>query len=94
MPTRPATWRSEKVESFSTWAIRLARKVSPKSRASLMAWCEYYIAKLLRQAAGFTLGFVMRGGTAPGASAAVRDPAPHRAMEFAPGNCVTKSQTW
>ena len=29
-----------------------------------MVWREYYTAKLLRQAAEFTLGFVMRGGTA------------------------------
>ena len=55
MPTRPATWRREKVGSFSTWAIRLARKVSPKSRASLMVWRAYDTGKMLSQAGGFTL---------------------------------------
>ena len=52
MPTRPATLRREKVGSFSAWAIRLARKVSPKERSSLMVWCEYFTAELFRQAGG------------------------------------------
>ena len=34
MPTRPATLRSEKAGSFSAWASRLARKVSPKSKST------------------------------------------------------------
>ena len=51
--TRPATWRREKVGSFSTWAIRLARKVSPKERSPLMVWCGCHTSGLRRQAAGF-----------------------------------------
>ena len=38
MPTRPATLRREKAGSFSACAMRLARKVSPKSRSSLMVF--------------------------------------------------------
>ena len=72
MPTRPATWRREKVGSFSTWAIRLARKVSPKDSSSLMVWCGYYMEEMSRQGSGIgdavfargKLSFVVRGGTA------------------------------
>ena len=53
MPTRPATWRREKVGSLSALAIRLVRKVSPKERSSLMVWYEGDTPELLRQAGGF-----------------------------------------
>ena len=55
MATRPATLRREKVGSFSTWAIRLARKVSPKSRASVVVWCGYHRHELPRQDGGITI---------------------------------------
>lgn len=51
MPTRPATWRREKAGSFSDLAVRLARKVSPKERSTLMVWRAYYTDAAWRQAA-------------------------------------------
>ena len=48
----PRPLRREKAGSFSAWANRLTRKVSPKPRSSLIVWSGCHAPGLRRQGAG------------------------------------------